>query len=178
MEQRLAEFRARKAQNPPQDGESGKKATGTEQRTRTFLQRTNEALHRVCSRWKRPEPAEQQISASGTEVLQQIPLMADEASQSGAEPPDTPSMWKAVLLVKVLLWLVLLGLFVELEFGLAYFMLSMFYWLYEGTRRPGLRKRGEKSAYSVFNPGCEAIQGTLTAEQFERELQYRPLAGT
>nr|DBA27368.1 TPA: hypothetical protein GDO54_011527 [Pyxicephalus adspersus] len=67
---------------------------------------------------------------------------------------------------------------VELEFGLAYFVLSMFYWLYEGTRRPGQRKKGEKSAYSVFNPGCEAIEGTLTAEQFERDLQYRPLAGT
>lgn len=87
------------------------------------------------------------------------------------------SKWKVTLLLKVLLWLVLLGLFVELEFGLAYFVLSMFYWLYEGTRGPGQRRKGEKSAYSVFNPGCEAIDGTLTAEQFERELQYGTLTG-
>lgn len=79
--------------------------------------------------------------------------------------------------MKVLLWLVLLGLFVELEFGLAYFVLSMFYWMYVGTRGPGEKKEGEKSAYSVFNPGCEAIQGTLTAEQLERELQLRPPQG-
>lgn len=65
----------------------------------------------------------------------------------------------------------------ELEFGLAYFVLSLFYWMYVGTRAPEDRKEGEKSAYSVFNPGCEAIQGTLTAEQLERELQFRPLAG-
>ncbi|DBA13440.1 TPA: hypothetical protein GDO54_018580 [Pyxicephalus adspersus] len=102
-----------------------------------------------------------------------------EPTEEAAPIDDSySSMWKVTLLLKVLLWMVLLGLFAELEFGLAYFVLSMFYWLYEGTRRPGQRKKGEKSAYSVFNPGCEAIEGTLTAEQFERELQYRPLAGT
>ncbi|MBN3281311.1 SMDC1 protein, partial [Polyodon spathula] len=77
-------------------------------------------------------------------------------------------------LLKVLLWLVLLGLFVELEFGLVFFVLSLFYWLYEGMRDSSQRLSGEPSAYSVFNPGCQAIQGTLTAGQFE--LGYRPLA--
>ncbi|XP_073527808.1 SAYSvFN domain-containing protein 1 isoform X3 [Phyllobates terribilis] len=173
MEQRLAEFRARKAKSHPQDGESG------EQKTKTFIQTARERLHRVFSRSERLEPAETQIS-DGTQTsdtgTEGMPMMAEDASQCDVEPTAS-SLGKAVLLVKFLLWLVLLGLFVELEFGLVYFILSMFYWLYEGTRRPGLRKRGEKSAYSVFNPGCEAIQGTLTAEQFERELQYRPLAG-
>lgn len=65
----------------------------------------------------------------------------------------------------------------ELEFGLAYFVLSLFYWMYVGTRATEGRKKGERSAYSVFNPGCEAIQGSLTAEQLERELQFGPLAG-
>ncbi|ETE61514.1 putative protein C6orf64, partial [Ophiophagus hannah] len=74
---------------------------------------------------------------------------------------------KNELLLKFLLWLVLLGLFVELEFGLPYFVLSMFYWIYVGTRGPRERQPGEKSAYSVFNPGCEAIQGTLTAEHYD-----------
>ncbi|XP_067861470.1 SAYSvFN domain-containing protein 1 [Heptranchias perlo] len=87
------------------------------------------------------------------------------------------SIFANVTFLKFLLWLVLLGLFIELEFGLAYFVLSMFYWLYIGTRDPSKKKQGEVSAYSVFNPGCKAIDGSLTAEQFERELQYRPLAG-
>ena len=26
------------------------------------------------------------------------------------------------------------------------------------------RRQGEKSAYSVFNPGCEAIHGTVRSE--------------
>ncbi|XP_012319776.1 SAYSvFN domain-containing protein 1 isoform X2 [Aotus nancymaae] len=93
-----------------------------------------------------------------------------------------PSCWDQSFLtnitfLKVLLWLILLGLFVELEFGLAYFVLSLFYWMYVGMRGPKEKKEGEKSAYSVFNPGCEAIQGTLTAEQLERELQLRPIVG-
>ncbi|CAB1459895.1 unnamed protein product [Pleuronectes platessa] len=60
-------------------------------------------------------------------------------------------------LLKVLLWLVLLGLFVELEFGLAFFILSLFYWLYEGLRSPAPREPGEMSAYSVFNPDCQPL---------------------
>ncbi|XP_075940839.1 SAYSvFN domain-containing protein 1 [Anarhichas minor] len=79
-------------------------------------------------------------------------------------------------LLKVVLWLVLLGLFVELEFGLPFFVISLFYWLYEGLRSPAAREPGEMSAYSVFNPDCQPLLGALTAEQLEGEMGYRPLA--
>uniref|UniRef100_F6RAW5 SAYSvFN domain-containing protein n=2 Tax=Ornithorhynchus anatinus TaxID=9258 RepID=F6RAW5_ORNAN len=111
---------------------------------------------------------------------------AAQTPRSSAEAPapagSSPAPWSrcppyVLTLLKVLLWLVLLGLFVELEFGLPYFVLSLFYWIYVGTRGPGEKKEGEWSAYSVFNPGCEAIQGTLTAEQLERQLLNQPLAG-
>ncbi|KAM4681339.1 SAYSvFN domain-containing protein 1 [Amazona ochrocephala] len=82
-----------------------------------------------------------------------------------------------LLLLKVLLWAVLLALFVELELGLPYFVLSLLYWMYAGTRGPAERRQEELSAYSVFNPGCVPIRGTLTVEQLERELYYRPAAG-
>lgn len=39
---------------------------------------------------------------------------------------------------------------------------------------PCRRKPWEPSAYSVFNKNFEAIEGTLTAEQFEKELRYGP----
>uniref|UniRef100_A0A3Q0RWD4 SAYSVFN motif domain containing 1 n=1 Tax=Amphilophus citrinellus TaxID=61819 RepID=A0A3Q0RWD4_AMPCI len=81
-----------------------------------------------------------------------------------------------ITLLKVLLWLVLLGLFAELEFGLPFFVISLFYWLYEGLRSPAPRKPGELSAYSVFNPDCQPLLGALTAEQLEGEMGYRPLA--
>ncbi|NXQ56351.1 SMDC1 protein, partial [Anthoscopus minutus] len=86
-------------------------------------------------------------------------------------------VWARPLLLKVLLWAVLLALFAELEFGLPYFVLSLLYWMYAGTRGPAQQRPGELSAYSVFNPGCAAIAGTLTAEQLERELHYRVSAG-
>ncbi|XP_051952236.1 SAYSvFN domain-containing protein 1-like [Xyrauchen texanus] len=75
-------------------------------------------------------------------------------------------------LFKVLIWLVLLGLFSELEFGLPFFLISLFYWLYEGLRSPKARQPDEMSAYSVFNPDCQPILGTLTAEQLEGEMGY------
>ncbi|XP_069464856.1 SAYSvFN domain-containing protein 1 [Ambystoma mexicanum] len=112
--------------------------------------------------------------------LEELPVLHRGPAEDGSsnhQLQSCRSLLTKPLLLKFLLWLVLLGLFVELEFGLVYFVLSMFYWIYEGTRGPGEKKSGEKSAYSVFNPGCESIQGTLTAEQLERELQYRPLLG-
>ncbi|XP_031717537.1 SAYSvFN domain-containing protein 1-like [Anarrhichthys ocellatus] len=78
-------------------------------------------------------------------------------------------------LLKVLLWLVLLGLFVELEFGLPFFVISLFYWLYQGLRSPAAREPGELSAYSVFNPDCQPLLGALTAEQLDSEMGYRHL---
>lgn len=61
-----------------------------------------------------------------------------------------------------------------MEFGAVYFGISGLYIIWANTR-VGPKKRGEVSAYSVFNPGCEAIDGTLKPEQFEREIRYGAL---
>ncbi|XP_040408605.1 SAYSvFN domain-containing protein 1 [Cygnus olor] len=107
---------------------------------------------------------------------------ASEGPERGGQPRPVPAATEParpllVLALKVLLWAVLLALFAELELGLPFFVVSLLYWMYAGTRGPGERRPGELSAYSVFNPGCAAIAGTLTAEQLERELHYRPAAG-
>lgn len=77
-----------------------------------------------------------------------------------------------VFFLKALLWTILLGLFIELEFGMVYILFSMFAFIYTNTRT-GEKLNNEPSAYSVFNPNCERIQGSLTAEQFESEIGYR-----
>lgn len=82
------------------------------------------------------------------------------------------SPWYTKLL-KVALWLVLWGLFIELEFGVVFLVVSMLLFLYISLRG-SRRKPWEPSAYSVFNKDCEAIEGTLSAEQFERELRFGP----
>lgn len=82
---------------------------------------------------------------------------------------DNLDRW--ILVLKIILWLILWKLFILIEFGTVYFILSLFYWVYFSMSY-GSRKDGEPSAYSVFNKDFETIDGTFTAEQFERELKY------
>lgn len=74
----------------------------------------------------------------------------------------------AILAVKLVIWLVGQIIFVKLDFGAVYFATSAFafIWLSLGKER---RQPGQMSAYSVFNPNCQNIQGSFTAEQFESE---------
>lgn len=88
--------------------------------------------------------------------------------------PTTNSSWWLTCL-KVVLWLLVWGFFIEVEFGVVYLFVSGLVFMLatlQGNRKK--RAAGELSAYSVFNKNCEAIEGTLSAEQFERELRYGP----
>ncbi|XP_023222511.1 SAYSvFN domain-containing protein 1-like isoform X2 [Centruroides sculpturatus] len=88
-------------------------------------------------------------------------------------PPSTVNrkLEMSILALKIVLWCLTMALFVVLEFGAVFFVLSIFYFMYCNFRTTP-RKSDEVSAYSVFNPGCQRIEGTLSAEQFERELKY------
>ncbi|XP_068414114.1 SAYSvFN domain-containing protein 1 [Eschrichtius robustus] len=184
MEQRLAEFRevrkrAGLAAEPSTSSQraqtSGEKAeaAATPKAAPGWLKRFLVWKLRPASAQAQPNLAQRAVWLGGR--ASQPP--GNPAEPPPAPPPQDQSLLTNITFLKVLLWLVLLGLFVQLEFGLAYFVLSLFYWMYVGTRGPEEKTEGEKSAYSVFNPGCEAIQGTLTAEQLERELHLRPLQG-
>ncbi|XP_050804604.1 SAYSvFN domain-containing protein 1 [Gopherus flavomarginatus] len=153
MEQRLAQFRAARRAPQPTAAPASEQRAGPD-----------------AGRGPRDRPAQEETRRPGS-------------PQDVAAGAPAPAPWGArallshVALLKFLLWLVLLGLAAELQFGLPCFVLSLFYWLHAGMRGPGERRPGERSAYSVFNPGCQAIQGALTAEQLERELHYGPAAG-
>lgn len=71
-----------------------------------------------------------------------------------------------------LTWLLLFVAFVKIEFGAVYFTISLLVIIYWNTAT-SKRKRGEVSAYSVFNKGCESIDGTLKPEHLEKSLLYR-----
>ncbi|KAH8341939.1 hypothetical protein KR059_005224 [Drosophila kikkawai] len=73
--------------------------------------------------------------------------------------------------VYFLFWVTLYVIAIELKFGLVFLMFSALFGIYFNTRT-GPRNRKEMSAYSVFNKNCESIDGTLKAEQFEREIRY------
>ncbi|XP_023173648.2 uncharacterized protein LOC111601348 [Drosophila hydei] len=73
--------------------------------------------------------------------------------------------------VYFLFWVTLYVIAIELKFGLVFLMLSALFGIYFNTRT-GPKKPNEISAYSIFNKNCESIDGTLKAEQFEREIRY------
>ncbi|XP_012671183.1 SAYSvFN domain-containing protein 1 [Clupea harengus] len=174
MEQRLAEFRARK------------KAEATNNRYKQ-----NEQTPTVSSE---KQAVSESTTNEKTEEKQLPPTVNTSsvpATTAGHSRLDLDWWMESALgrwlgverlaitnltVLKVLLWLVLLGLFSELDFGLPFFLISLFYWLYEGLRAPTERRQGELSAYSVFNPDCQPLLGALTAEQLEGEMGYRPLA--
>ncbi|CAN9507942.1 unnamed protein product [Ophioblennius macclurei] len=184
MEKKLAEFRARRqAQNVNKKSDTSISPQSDEQNAGNVDKRSQKDDF--------PQTAaetEAQNEAAGCQNPERMENSSTQSSQRQDRRDwlldSALGQWLAskeyvvsnVILLKVLLWLVLLGLFVELEFGLAFFVLSLFYWLYEGLRSPAPREPGEMSAYSVFNPDCQPLLGALTAEQLEGEMGYRPLA--
>ncbi|OWF56423.1 SAYSvFN domain-containing protein 1-like [Mizuhopecten yessoensis] len=98
-----------------------------------------------------------------------------QQQEDPGEEVSEPKVWdKLAIMVfglKCLLWLALWGLFVEMQFGAIFVLLSAFIFLYKSLSNRK-RKKNQLSAYSVFNPNCERLDGTLTAEQFEQELRY------
>ncbi|XP_064621377.1 uncharacterized protein LOC135484145 isoform X2 [Lineus longissimus] len=72
------------------------------------------------------------------------------------------------LILKVILWLVLWCLFIELEFGAVYFVTSLLYVIYASLRTG---PRNGPSAYSVFNENFETLEGTFTAEEFDSQMR-------
>lgn len=171
MEQRLAEFRARRqAENAlKKDEGAAEKCKGGNAVEDTAAPTTNTTAH---SQQESTENTRDSTPSSKSE--DRGDWLLDSAL--GRWLASRQFVFSNLALLKVLLWLVLLGLFVELEFGLPFFVISLFYWLYEGLRSPAAREPGELSAYSVFNPDCQPLLGALTAEQLEGEMGYRPLA--
>lgn len=62
---------------------------------------------------------------------------------------------------------------IRFQWGAVYFALSVLLVIWKGLSDSRQRKRGAPSAYSVFNPNCERIEGTLDAEQLQRQMFFR-----
>lgn len=98
----------------------------------------------------------------------------DKANRDKSDTIQTKNWWLTSL--KILLWMLVWGFFIEVEFGLVYVVLSGLVFIVLSLRGGKKRGPGELSAYSVFNKDFVAIEGTLSAEQFEKELRYGPTA--
>jgi hypothetical protein len=64
------------------------------------------------------------------------------------------------LILKFLLWATLFAIFIKIEFGVPYFIVSLLVIICLNTNVG--RKKSKISAYSVFNPNVERIQGKIS----------------
>ena len=86
---------------------------------------------------------------------------------------ESQTFWERYHLEKILkslLWVCLLGFFIQIGFATVYLIISASYLMYASMTSRS--RRTGPSAYSVFNEGCERIDGTFTAEQFEHNLRH------
>ncbi|XP_050295181.1 uncharacterized protein LOC126735277 [Anthonomus grandis grandis] len=70
-----------------------------------------------------------------------------------------------------ILWVTVYAIFIKLEFGVIYLIVSGLVGMYLNTRT-GPKKKNEISAYSVFNKNCEKIGGTLDGEKMTQQMLY------
>jgi hypothetical protein len=68
------------------------------------------------------------------------------------------------LILRILLWATLFAIFVKLEFGIPYFIISLLIIIFLNTNVG--RNKSKISAYSVFNPNLERIQGNYFIIKF------------
>ena len=98
------------------------------------------------------------------------PLMLEIQEEENMDIDTANQINKSFMInvvLKFLLWIILLIIFIKLEFGIVYFVVSLLFLIYFNT---SVRRKSGLSAYSVFNPNLERLHGTLTPEQVEKSL--------
>ena len=87
--------------------------------------------------------------------------------------PERP-VWLSLMRPKFFLvlglWLTLFAVFLVLEWAAVYFVVSIIALMVYGTNSKP-RKAGKKSAYSVFNPNFERLDGELDPATIDKELR-------
>ena len=97
----------------------------------------------------------------------------DAMKKINSKIKESQSFWERYHLENILksvLWVCLLGFFIQIGFAAVYLIISVSYLMYASMKSRS--KKTGPSAYSVFNEGCERIDGTFTAEQFEHNLRH------
>ncbi|CAH4038084.1 unnamed protein product [Pieris brassicae] len=119
------------------------------------------------------ESEEHLLNNSSKSLLEDTVDLTSETSEVEYNEENQES-WRYCMLkwsIYGVIWLTLYIIFLKLQFGAVFFVISVLIGIYVNTStRP--KRKGEISAYSVFNKNCKSIDGTLKAEQFEKEIRY------
>ncbi|CAB3248864.1 unnamed protein product [Arctia plantaginis] len=112
-----------------------------------------------------------------TEVTSEVSDVISEVSEPETLEEENPVSWQYCIIkysAYAIIWLSLFIYFIKLQFGAVYFGVTVLIGICLNTRTKP-KKRGEVSAYSVFNEDCASIDGTLKAEELQRQLLYGSL---
>ena len=71
--------------------------------------------------------------------------------------------------LQMLLWTLIWNLFILIEFGSLFIIISLFAAMFCNL---GQREEGDLSAYSVFNKGYTTLLGQSTGQQFDKEIRH------
>lgn len=93
------------------------------------------------------------------------------SSDTSEESESWATMDWTIFLVKVMVYVTLQAIAILEQFGAVFFMLSLFYLIWVGLSDKK-RNPNKLSAYSVFNPNFEEIDGTINAQKLQAELTF------
>ncbi|CAM9907727.1 unnamed protein product [Ectocarpus fasciculatus] len=118
-------------------------------------------------------PTVEDVKAAAVAVRTNVRQVTDELVRVTPEAVGAVKAVNPLRALGLLAWLCGWALFIWLEFGAVYFIISSMAMIFMNL---GERGESEWSAYSVFNAGCRALLGTINAEQFEREIMRQNVA--
>lgn len=111
------------------------------------------------------------------EVMSEVSDVLSEVSEVETLEEENPVSWQYCIIkysAYAIIWLSFFIFFINLQFGAVYFGVTVLIGICLNTRTKP-KKKGEVSAYSVFNEDCTSIDGTLKAEDLQRQLLYGSL---
>ena len=73
-------------------------------------------------------------------------------------------------LVKFSVWIVLYYFAIQIEFGVVYFVLSCFVFIFASMSNESEKSGDRVSAYSVFNKGGQEILGNFSTKELEKSF--------
>lgn len=100
------------------------------------------------------------------------PENASELSDLDSIADEMKEPWRYYVVkwsLYIIIWVTLYVFFINVGFGAVFFVVSTLVFICINTRT-GRKKPGEPSAYSVFNEDCQSIDGTLKAEELQRQM--------
>lgn len=98
--------------------------------------------------------------------------IASEASELESLAEETQESWRYFTVkwsLYIIIYITTFAFFLNIGFGAVFFVISALIFICVNTRTKR-KKPGEISAYSVFNEDCKSIDGTLSAEQLQRQM--------